>query len=1046
MIVKGQKSKIKKMDDLRNNKLWLISSILFAFIVLCSPLLGRTSTNTIQRKRKEDFKWYRKNQWALTITNYGTFGYGKGSPGGEWPRGSGNMYIYGAGIWIGTRPSRSETLVTCGYNPSSGKSEFTTGCWDNAPGGYENREFERIYIYPEDWPPNPRDFPSSLQDSFPTYLRIPLSATDTVRGFFYSIPRTSISTGDAWCVFNDRDRTQHVAPQKPCSVEVYQITYSWNLPKNRDIVFFTFTVKNVSKTTLKNVYLGMVCDADIGNYTDDMCGLILRKYVKNRQGTDSVFADNVGYVYDYDFNENWSTPPGYVGFDFLQSPYAFNDGIDNNHNGVIDEGPDGMDGLIIGNDTIIKPNGLIDEPSELEQLGMVSYKMFTLQAGDPRNDYEQYLCMAGYNYWQPSPEYAPFDSIDLSPADKRFLQSTGPFDLSPDSLATVTIAVIAAPSNPVGGVGDLYPLAVASSAAQLAYDNNWISPDPPRSPHLTLIPGEGRITLIWDDYPEKVKDRYYPYARALRDLHYREYDFQGYKVWRSQTGKVGEWTLLDQYDKIDGITFEDTTVAEAIRTKATDKGLRYIYVDSVNIRLGFPYYYTVTSFDVNTMGAAPDTNWLSLESGMEPKVAIARTKPTNYSPPKFITKKIRGSERLNLSYNPTLANHAVKLDTYTVRFLNPICTFDPYGNSFPIYQFLVLNKDGDTVVPIQSFDVNIRKYTAPIYLYPTIKDTVVINITETQFDTLINGVRRTLTRVDTIKSYLPIIDLGLLLRMDSVPLQIFDSVRGVKVVSGSYPRDSLLIPLLTGNKALWAYRGSDYRIVWKKYRPSDTNSPLTVEVYDLALEQSVPYRRLRSAVAVTPDQDSADGWSFSGLAEPRGSDTLVPGVTRYLIICGGQLNLNKGRPIDATMLPSPGDTWIIYSKRIAAAPAYSEFQIITMPMVISDTIHRLNVKVVPNPYLVRNEWERHPDYRKIKFINLPDECTIRIYNFAGDLIKTIKHSATKTQQPGNVPLQAGGDEDWDLLSESGQKPAPGVYLFHVESKIGNQIGKFVIIY
>jgi hypothetical protein len=27
----------------------------------------------------------------------------------------------------------------------------------------------------------------------------------------------------------------------------------------------------------------------------------------------------------------------------------------------------------------------------------------------------------------------------------------------------------------------------------------------------------------------------------------------------------------------------------------------------------------------------------------------------------------------------------------------------------------------------------------------------------------------------------------------------------------------------------------------------------------------------------------------------------------------------------------------------------------------------LDVKVVPNPYLVRNEWERHPDFRKLKF-------------------------------------------------------------------------------
>jgi len=115
-------------------------------------------------------------------------------------------------------------------------------------------------------------------------------------------------------------------------------------------------------------------------------------------------------------------------------------------------------------------------------------------------------------------------------------------------------------------------------------------------------------------------------------------------------------------------------------------------------------------------------------------------------------------------------------------------------------------------------------------------------------------------------------------------------------------------------------------------------------------------------------------------------------------------------------------------------------------LIADSSVTKLKVKVVPNPYLVRNEWERHPDFRKIKFINLPTECTIRIYNFSGVLVKTLRHSATKTTSPGNVPLESGGDETWDLLTESGQKPAPGIYLFHVESNIGNQIGKFVIIY
>ncbi len=106
----------------------------------------------------------------------------------------------------------------------------------------------------------------------------------------------------------------------------------------------------------------------------------------------------------------------------------------------------------------------------------------------------------------------------------------------------------------------------------------------------------------------------------------------------------------------------------------------------------------------------------------------------------------------------------------------------------------------------------------------------------------------------------------------------------------------------------------------------------------------------------------------------------------------------------------------------------------------------LNVKVVPNPYLVRNEWERHRDFRKIKFINLPRQCKIYIYNLAGDLVRMISHTDTRADI-GSVPGQFGGDEDWDLLNSAKQRVAPGIYLFYVESEDGrSQVGKFVLIY
>jgi len=105
-----------------------------------------------------------------------------------------------------------------------------------------------------------------------------------------------------------------------------------------------------------------------------------------------------------------------------------------------------------------------------------------------------------------------------------------------------------------------------------------------------------------------------------------------------------------------------------------------------------------------------------------------------------------------------------------------------------------------------------------------------------------------------------------------------------------------------------------------------------------------------------------------------------------------------------------------------------------------------DVLVVPNPYRVDQDytyenggWEGRAsnwseNKRLIKFIHLPPRCTIRIYTLSGDVITTLEH---------DDPVR--GELTWDLLSESNRAIASGVYVFTVESDLGRQIGKFVVI-
>jgi hypothetical protein len=68
----------------------------------------------------------------------------------------------------------------------------------------------------------------------------------------------------------------------------------------------------------------------------------------------------------------------------------------------------------------------------------------------------------------------------------------------------------------------------------------------------------------------------------------------------------------------------------------------------------------------------------------------------------------------------------------------------------------------------------------------------------------------------------------------------------------------------------------------------------------------------------------------------------------------------------------------------------------------------------------------------MQFTHLPDKATIRIYTLAGDLVQTLQH-------------QGSGTEDWNMLSSNGQGIAPGLYFYHIESEVGEKVGKFAVV-
>ena len=101
-----------------------------------------------------------------------------------------------------------------------------------------------------------------------------------------------------------------------------------------------------------------------------------------------------------------------------------------------------------------------------------------------------------------------------------------------------------------------------------------------------------------------------------------------------------------------------------------------------------------------------------------------------------------------------------------------------------------------------------------------------------------------------------------------------------------------------------------------------------------------------------------------------------------------------------------------------------------------------DIRVVPNPYVVTNMFEPRNPYssghgpRVMKFINLPAQCTIRIYSADGTLIRKLEHSSAITR----------GEENWDMLTVDNMDIAYGLYVYHVDAPgIGEYVGKFLVI-
>jgi hypothetical protein len=89
------------------------------------------------------------------------------------------------------------------------------------------------------------------------------------------------------------------------------------------------------------------------------------------------------------------------------------------------------------------------------------------------------------------------------------------------------------------------------------------------------------------------------------------------------------------------------------------------------------------------------------------------------------------------------------------------------------------------------------------------------------------------------------------------------------------------------------------------------------------------------------------------------------------------------------------------------------------------------IGIVPNPYYAYSGYETNRLDNRVKFINLPKDCTISIYNTSGTLVRKFRKGSELTYL------------DWDLKNQVNVPIAGGVYICHIDAPgIGEKVIKW----
>tara|TARA_Y100000588_G_scaffold207806_1_gene221710 strand:+ start:8662 stop:12063 length:3402 start_codon:yes stop_codon:yes gene_type:complete len=865
-------------------------------------------------------------------------------------------------------------------------------------------------------------------------------------------------------------------------IEIESRYYQWSNPLAEDVIFLIYKVTNKSEKDLNEVVFGMWGDPHIGgpsNWQDDL----------------SYFDRDLNMVYAWDEDGKSDVAgrkPGYFGYIFLESPGDPHDGQDNDGDGMIDEsrengidddgdwdpekhdvGIDGLpntgdrgenDGVPTAGDAfdIRQPGEPNFEWTDLDESDMIGLTSFAAPdfGGNNRISKDDYIYST---YMTPG----IFDSLNADVAgDNIFLYGSGRFTLKAGEARRFSIALL---------VGDSYDdLTLNAKTARQIYDTNYQFAKPPEKPTLTVVPGDEKVTLYWDDIAETSWD---PISEA--------YDFEGYVIYRSTdpsfldqqnitdingsrflfeplttvTGGWAKWDLINDYQGPSDIPYSGRGISYHL---GNNTGLVHSFVDSNNVMNGMRYYYAISSYDHGTkiMGIGPsessktitlnpETNeiFLDVNTGTavprSPAAGYVSGQISYYDSLAFI-KRIAGYGTGDFSLevlNPEAIHDTntfqITFDLsptrYSIEDLNPVIeTRLIKTNVFVTLRKNRVNKDRFI---LKNSSGTIMTEGIDYLLFPEAGQVV---LSDTLNSKIVSG-----DSVTVEYTHYPLWESKRLNNEESNP--VFDGIKiyvkdkalklnlaKTKWIEGSQGNYQVTIGPYDGKQS--NMRPADYEVRWFN-DIADTSSLGTAtapfQIWDVT-PGKIPFKKKIVVLDYKVRNKTWDlGESVVILEEGAG------------INVSWQIDFENPTSGDVAH-PVEGDIFYIATDRPFKADDIYQFQASASSIdekIASDALE--DIHVVPNPYVVTNILEpldrqnpRDRGPRRIYFDKLPNECTIRIYTITGELVKTIDHYSSFDN----------GQAFWDLTTKDNFPISYGVYIYHVDAgKLGEKIGRLAVI-